>query len=170
MRRAALAVLATIVSGVVCAQDKKYDEVICSYAPSQSKAVTALSGAAGGAGAATAAIGQALGLTAVAHSSGALILTGSGGYIAGTLGTAVIAPVIVTAGAVIGGTAFTVELVCAPKNHPEYTQRVVKAAIDFWTDYRGLMIERASQHMDRMATSFKQVKEDVFEYIYRSTQ
>jgi hypothetical protein len=167
MRRVAIAVIATIVSGVVCAQEKKYDDVICSYAPSQSKAVTALSGAAGGAGAATAAIGQALGLTAVAHSSGALILTGSGGYIAGTLGAAVIAPVIITAGAVIGGTAVTVELVCAPKNHPEHAQKVIKAAVDFWSGYRGLMVERASQHMERMATSFKQVRDDVFEYIYR---
>lgn len=162
--------LVAICSGNVSAQEKATGDVVCSYAPSQSKAVTALSGAAGGAGAATAAVAQALGLTAVMHSSGALIMTGSGGYIAGTLGSALIAPAIITVGAVVGGAAVTVELVCAPKNHPEYTQKVVKAAVDFWSDYRGLVIERTSQHMGQMATSFKQVRDDVFDYIYRVTQ
>lgn len=41
-------------------------EVVCSYAPSQSKAVAAMSGAAGGAAATTAGIGATLGLTVVA--------------------------------------------------------------------------------------------------------
>ena len=106
-------------------------DVVCSYAPSQSKAVVAMSGAAGGAAATTAAIGSALGLTAVTHSSGALILSGSGGYIAGTLGAAVVAPVILTIGAIVAGTAVSVELLCAPKNHPSGYKKVVDAAQGF---------------------------------------
>ena len=61
-------------------------DLVCSYAPSQSEMVSRISGAAGGAGVTAAAITQATGLTAVVHSSGAYIFTGSGGYVAGTLG------------------------------------------------------------------------------------
>ena len=71
-------------------------EVVCSYAPSQSNAVAAISGAAGGASATVGAVSAATGMTVVTHSSGALILTGSSGYIAGTIRTAAIAPAIVT--------------------------------------------------------------------------
>lgn len=106
-------------------------DVICSFAPSQHKTVTALSSAAGGAAATTAGIASALGLSVLPHSSGALILAGSGGYIAGTLGAAVVAPVIIGVGAVIGGTAVTVELLCAPKNHPEGSRKVLEAAKEF---------------------------------------
>lgn len=65
------------------------------------------------------------------HSSGALILSGSGGYIAGTLGTAIAAPVVISIGAFVGGTAVTVELLCAPKNHPDGYKKVVDAAQEF---------------------------------------
>lgn len=106
-------------------------DVVCSYAPSQSKAVVAVSGVAGGAAATTAGIGAALGLTVVTHSSGALILSGTGGYIAGTLGAAIVAPVLITVGAVVGGTAVTVELLCSPKNHPDGYKNVVDAAYEF---------------------------------------
>ena len=58
-------------------------EAVCSYAPSQSKQVLAVSAAAGGAGAGAAAVAAASGLTAVAHSSGAIIFTGASGYVAG---------------------------------------------------------------------------------------
>lgn len=51
-------------------------DVICSFAPSQHKAVAVLSSAAGGAGATTARIASALGLSVLPHSSGALILAG----------------------------------------------------------------------------------------------
>jgi hypothetical protein len=67
----------------------------------------------------------------VTHSSGALILSGSGGYIAGTLGTAIAAPVVISIGAFVGGTAVTVELLCAPKNHPDGYKKVVDAAQEF---------------------------------------
>lgn len=61
-------------------------EVICTYAPSQSNTVAALSSTAGGASATAGAMATATGLTTATHSSGALILTGTSGYIAGTLG------------------------------------------------------------------------------------
>ena len=107
-------------------------DIVCSYAPSQSKVVASVSGAAGGSAVATAAVTQAAGLTAVTHSSGALIFTGAGGYLAGTLGTAIVAPVIVGVGVIVGGTAATIELLCAPKNHPEFSEKVVAAAKEFY--------------------------------------
>ena len=107
-------------------------ELLCSYAPSQSKVVTAIAGSAGGAAAAAAAVAKAAGLTAVLHSSGAYIFTGSAGYIAGTLGGAVAGPVIVGVGVVAGGTAATVEVLCAPRNHPELVTKVEAAAEEFY--------------------------------------
>lgn len=106
-------------------------DVVCSYAPSQSRGVAALSAAAGGSAAAASAVAVATGTAAVAHSSGALILTGSGGYIAGTLGTAVVGPTIVVVGLVVGGAAISVELLCAPKNHPGQVAKVKEAATEF---------------------------------------
>lgn len=99
-------------------------EVVCSYAPSQSKQVLAISAAAGGASAGAAAVAAASGLTAVAHSSGAVIFTGASGYVAGTLGAAALVPLAVTVGAMAGGAAVTVELACAPKNHPHLVATV----------------------------------------------
>lgn len=106
-------------------------DVVCSFAPSQSKVVTGISSGAGGAAATTAAVASALGLSVLTHSSGALILAGSGGYIAGTLGTAVVAPAIIVLGVAVAGTAVTVELLCAPKNHPEGRKKVFEAANEF---------------------------------------
>ena len=63
-------------------------DVVCSYAPSQSDTVSHISAVAGGSAATAAAIAQAAGLTAVLHSSGAYIFTGSAGYLAGTMGAA----------------------------------------------------------------------------------
>lgn len=70
---------------------KKMDGIVCSLAPSQSTLVASISGALGGAGATAAGIAQAAGLSVVSHSSGALILTGSSGYVGGTLGGAALA-------------------------------------------------------------------------------
>lgn len=107
-------------------------EVVCALAPSQSRVAQSVSAATGGAGVTAYALAQALGLSVVAHSSGAYILTGSGGYIAGTLGGAAISgPVIIGVGLVVGGTAMTLELVCAPHNHPEETSQVKAAAEEF---------------------------------------
>jgi hypothetical protein len=145
-------------------------DVICAYAPSQSKTVTAIAGTAGGAGAATAAIGQALGLTVVAHSSGALMLSGAGGYIAGTLGTAIAAPTIVAVAILVGGTAATVEFVCAPRNHPEYVAKIETAAVDAkkrWGDTFAAAKGKTNDKIESISAKVKDVKVNAFEYIYR---
>jgi hypothetical protein len=163
-----LALLITAMSISAFAETK--GDVICAYAPSQSKVVSSVAGSAGGAGVATAAIGQALGLTVVTHSSGALILSGSGGYIAGTLGAAVAAPTIIAVAVVVGGTAATVELVCAPRNHPEYVTKVEAAAVEArrrWGETISAAKGSSAQQIERVSAKFKDVKANVFEYIYR---
>lgn len=155
----------------------KQAEVVCSYAPSQSKLVAGAVGTAGGASAATAAIAQATGLTAVAHSSEAYILTGSGGYVAGTLGGAISGPIIVGAGLVVGGVAITVELLCAPTNHPDEVARVKQASTEFMRRYNGYlknMKQNAGSAsaevrtvMGRAEIEIKRVAGDVFEYANR---
>jgi len=72
---------------LMCREPKK---ALCDRVNDSKDAALALAGF--GAGTATAAAGaqaaiSAAGVTAVSHSSGAVILTGSAGYIAGTLGT-----------------------------------------------------------------------------------
>jgi hypothetical protein len=152
-------------------------EVVCSYAPSQSKLIAGTVGTAGGASAATAAIAQATGLTAVAHSSGAYILTGSGGYIAGTLGSAIAGPIIVGVGLVVGGAAVTVELLCAPTNHPHEVARVTQASAEFMRRYNGYlknMKQKAGSAsakvqtvMGRAEIGIQRVAGDVFKYANR---
>lgn len=106
-------------------------DVVCSYAPSQSVMVNRITAGIGGAGAGAAAILQAAGMTAVTHSSGAYILTGAGGYVAGTIGAAIVAPVLITASVVVAGTAVAVELTCAPTNHPAAVKRVHEITEEF---------------------------------------
>jgi hypothetical protein len=106
-------------------------DVICSYAPSQSVAVNRITAGVGGAGLGAAAILKATGLTMVAHSSGAYILTGSGGYVAGTLLSPLAAPLLVTASVLVGGTAVALQLSCAPKNHPDAVKSVANATEAF---------------------------------------
>ncbi len=106
-------------------------DVVCSYAPSQNAAINRIAAGVGGAGAGVAAILQSVGMTAVAHSSGTYILTSSGGYVAGTLGGAVVAPVLMTASVVVGGAAVIVELSCAPVNHPDAIKSVKKFGSEF---------------------------------------
>lgn len=127
MKNLFIAALISFVALNVQAEPSSH-EVICSLAPSQNAAVNRVSGAAGGAGVTALALAKATGLTAVAHSSGAYILTGSAGYVAGTLGGAVLGPVIVGVGLVAGGAAVTVELVCAPMNHPAKVAKIHEAA------------------------------------------
>lgn len=132
--------------------------------------VSSVTGSAGGAGAATAAIGQALGLSVVTHSSGALILSGSGGYIAGTLGAAVAVPAIIAVAVVVGGTAATVELVCAPRNHREYVAKVEAAAVETkrrWDESIVAAKGSTNQKIERISAKYLDVKANVFEYIYR---
>lgn len=177
-----LSTIALLVAGVGSAMAQS-TEVVCTYAPSQSRAVAAVSGAAGGATATAGAMAAATGLTAVAHSSGALILTGSSGYIAGTLGataTAVAAaPVVVAVGLVVGGAAVTLELVCASKNHPEQVSKVQAAASEFSRRFdsamqhtkiaAGDMAKSVGPAVDRSALKVRTTAQDVWQYAYRKS-
>lgn len=111
--------------------DSKYSEIACTFAPSQSQMISSLSGTGTGAAASTWGLAKALGLSVVPHSSGSLILTGSSGYLAGTLGSAIAGPAIIAVGTVIGGSAVTLELLCAPVNHPEGYEAVLKTSVEF---------------------------------------
>ena len=173
-----LFVVLMVLSISASAQPKS--EVICSYAPSQSTAVAAVSGAAGGASATAGAVAAATGLTAVAHSSGALILTGSTGYIAGTIGataaTIAAAPVVVAVGLVVGGSAVTLELVCASRNYPEQVAKINAAASEFSNRFGQAMQKTAiatgslRKSIGPMAGSaaarVKDITSDVLEYVY----
>jgi len=94
-------------------------DVICSYAPSQSSIVNKIGSFAGGTSAGAEITLFANGLTILPHSSGGLIMAGSGGYIAGTMTGSVVTTTLITAGLIVAGTAITVELACVPKNHPD---------------------------------------------------
>lgn len=162
---------------------KPSPEVICSYAPSQSSAVAAISGAAGGASATAGAVAAATGLTAVMHSSGALILTGTSGYIAGTLGTTAAAvaaaPFVVAVGLVVGGTAVTLELVCASKNHPDQVAKVNAAASEFSQRFGdamqhtkiavGDMKKSVTPAVDRVAIEVNRTAKNVWQYVYQKS-
>lgn len=123
---------------------------VCSYAPSQSKAIAALGSASGGAGGAALAIAKAAGLSVVPHSSGAAIFTGSGGYVAGTLGGAGVGPALVTIGLVVGGTAIAVELACAPRNHPQLVNRVILDSKEYWA-ISTRVTAAATEYVERVA-------------------
>lgn len=60
---------------------------VCKFVNKQKDAALTVAGLAAGASGGATAAAAAAGVTAVTHSSGALILTGSAGYIGGTLGT-----------------------------------------------------------------------------------
>lgn len=106
-------------------------EVICAYAPSQSAVVNRISGLISGAAGGTEITLVANGMQIVAHSSGGSILTGSGGYIAGTMTGATVATTMVTLGILVSGVVVTVELACAPKNHPELVKQVMDGAAEY---------------------------------------
>lgn len=122
---------AAIALTVTTSQAHATTDVVCSYAPSQSVIVNRISSGVGGAGAGAAAILQAAGLTAVPHIGGGYIFTGTAGYVAGTLGYAIVAPVLITASVVVGGTAIALELSCAPKNHPDAVKKVNEITAEF---------------------------------------
>lgn len=87
----------------VCRQPSR---TMCERVNAGKDAMLAVSGLAAGASAGATGAAGAAGVTAVTHSSGAIILTGSSGYIAGTLGTAAASALgILTAPATIAGTA-----------------------------------------------------------------
>ena len=105
--------------------ERSTEEKICAASPS---VLAGTVGAIGGGAAATAGLGQVFGMTLVAHSSGAYILTGSGGYIAGTLVAASTPILIVGTAAIASAAAAGVELWCVPKNHPEGYKMVMSKA------------------------------------------
>lgn len=154
-------------------------EVVCSYAPSQSNAVAAISGAAGGASATISAVSAATGLTVVTHSSGALILTGSTGYVAGTIGTIAVAPMIFTVGLIAGGAAVTLEVVCASNNHPDQVRKVLKAADEFSRRFGdkmkkvkitgGDIRKSVTPVTGRAAVKVKRVAKNVWQHAYRKS-
>jgi hypothetical protein len=166
-------------------------DVICSYAPSQSANVASISALAGGAAATAAAVAKAAGLTAVLHSSGAYILTGSGGYVAGTLGGAAAGPAIFTVGLIVGGAAVTVELLCAPRNHPGQMAKITAAAEEFGRRINKLLLRtkssmaeasveaqtslaeaatKASPAIEQASVSVKRVAGNVYDYAYQKSQ
>jgi len=177
-RRVAL-VMSVIAAGLVGACGKKEEppqaskvKFDCSFAPSQSKVFTALASAGGGASATTAAIAQMLGLTAVAHSSGGLILTGGSGYIAGTLGSAFILPAVVFTGAGAGAVAVAVELICFPTNHPESAEKLSAAVGEFMQRTRestGAAYELAAPTSAKLGDQVTQSGADVIEYARRKS-
>jgi hypothetical protein len=127
---------AAIAMMVSTAQAATTAEVVCSYAPSQSPTVNRITAAAGGAGAGASAILSATGLQFVTHSGGGYILTGSGGYVAGTLLSPILVPtVIVVSLAVVGGTV-ALELTCAPRNHPQAVERAKEITVAFNKEVR----------------------------------
>lgn len=133
-------------------------DVVCSYAPSQSVVVNRIASGVGGAGAGAATILQAAGLTAVSHSAGGYIFTGAGGYVAGTLGYAIVAPVLITASVVVGGTAIVLELSCAPKNHPDAVNKVKGMTAEFIKALRSYN-DKAVDIRDAAGTKISQLNE-----------
>lgn len=99
-------------------------EMVCTYAPSQSQLVADITKTLGGSGAGALAIMKSTGLSAVKHSSGSYIFTGSGGYVSGTYGGAAVAPFLTYGSILFAGGAVTLELACFPKNHPEAIAKI----------------------------------------------
>jgi len=110
---------------LVCKEPKK---TFCERVNETKDAAIAITGLAAGAVGGGTAAGTA-GITAVAHSSGAVILTGTGGYIAGTLGSiGATSLAVVTAPATIAATVVSVVTVggavylCRDKDSDETTE------------------------------------------------
>lgn len=153
-------------------------EIDCTLAPSQNAIVNRVSGAAGGATATAYALAQATGLSVVTHSSGAYILSGAGGYVAGTLGTAIVGPVIVGVGLFVGGAAVTVELLCAPKNHPTEVAKIKEASEEFMRRSKDFVStapqtlkdaqEKSTELAENATVKAKKITGDIYKYAYRS--
>jgi len=133
--------VAALTTAATCAHSEVTTEVVCTYAPSQNSTVSRIGGLVSGAAAGTEVTLLTSGLTVVAHSSGAPILTGAGGYIAGTMAGALVATTVVTIGVIAAGTAITVELACAPKNHPEFVKKALDGAKEYQTVSKGKLEE-----------------------------
>ena len=175
MKFATVSAIALMLAAQQC---QAAQEIDCALAPSQNAVVNRVSGAAGGATATAYALAQATGLTVVTHSSGAYILTGAGGYVAGTLGGALAAPAIIGVGLIIGGAAVTVELICAPKNHPSEVAKIREASEEFMRRSRDFVSTTPKVLQDAQArsaelaanatVSAKKISGDIYKYAYDS--
>lgn len=152
--------------------------LVCSYAPSQSNVVAAISGAAGSRSAVAGAVAGATGLTVIAHGSGALLLTGSSGYLVDSSSRAAVAvPVVVGVGIVVGGAIVTLELVCAPERQRAQVAKVMLAAEEFSRRFARAMEHTTiaagedRQHVTELPTDsalrVKHVSPDVWAYANR---
>lgn len=125
---------------------------ICSYAPSQSELVKKAIAVGGGSAVAVSGVASAAGTTAVLHSSGAYILTGAGGYVAGSLGAAAAIPVTITIGAFVGFAGGALELSCIKKNHPDTLAQIsedLESAYGSVIETAGLTFESITATMTR---------------------
>jgi hypothetical protein len=107
-------------------------DVICAYAPSQNEIIKKIRSAAAGARYGQIVVLAAGSLKIVQHSSGGPIVTGPGGFIRGTMPVARAAVITTKVALVIGAAALTVELACAPTNHPELVETVVSNSREYW--------------------------------------
>jgi hypothetical protein len=60
------------------------------------------------------------------------ILTGAGGYVAGTMAGATAAAFVLPATVFVGGAAIAVDLMCASKNHPGLVKQVIQDSRIYW--------------------------------------
>lgn len=148
MRRLICSILVTLAAATAYADT----DVICTYAPSQDSAVNRIAGIAAGAGAGAQAVLTATGLTVVSHSSGVAILTGAAGYVSGTMAGATAAAVLIPATIFVGTAAVTVELACAPKNHPALVSKIVSESRPYW--------ERSKQKMRDLTKIYSEADPD----------
>jgi len=152
-------------------------EVICSYAPSQSAVVSHLAATAGGSAIAATSVAQAASLTAVLHSSGAYIFTGArAGTLPALSGLLQRSLRLSPLGVLVGGSAATLELVCAAKNHPELASKVETAAKDLMTRSRASLASTSAQTVAVLQPFVADAKSvvtrtsaDAFEYADRIT-
>ena len=118
----------------------------------------------------------------MAHSSGELIFTGSGGYVAGTVVGESTAPFIVVVGILAGSVAETIELLYSPKNHPDFVTKVEAASEEFVRRSKTHLSKISNKALDTLTgvnqsvkpiiikvTIYKDKAHKVFDYAYQRT-
>jgi len=145
-------VVACLVATSVAAAPSRSD--VCEWAPSK-RLVTAIPAAtAVGTGVGVNATILGLGATVVPHSSGAAILTGSGGYIAGSMGLATALPFITGIAVIVGGAGVLVEVGCVDLNHAD----ALRSARQFYRDSPQMMRDLASDGREYILHKAAQLK------------
>lgn len=143
-------------------------EYACSFAPSQSAIVNRISALASGSALAAEVILLTNQLKYVAHSSGHLIMTSNGKYLANTIGTTTArsaSQMIVPVALVITGTAVAVELACVRTNHPELLAKLKENSSEYVSNANALLEnasvrakEVSSPKLDSLKETFKKYK------------